>query len=97
MKQNKYSDLEVSDLLKEKANVDELDRHVYYTAKVIRRLTLSEAKLSLTKPRISSDVVTIFNAFKRFASISEAKVSKDLSNITNSSLPYIFSKFSLTL
>jgi hypothetical protein len=50
MKQNKYSDLEVSDLLKENANVDELDRHVYYTAKAIRRLTLSEAKLSVPFP-----------------------------------------------
>jgi hypothetical protein len=34
---------------------------------------------------------------KYFQSISEAKVSKDLSNIADSSLPYIFSKFSLTL
>ena len=52
MKQNKYSDLEVSDLLKEKANVDELDRHVYYTAKAIRTLPLSEAKSSVPWHRL---------------------------------------------
>jgi hypothetical protein len=37
----------VSDLPKENAKVDELTRHVYYTAKVIRKLTLSEAKSSV--------------------------------------------------
>jgi radical SAM superfamily enzyme YgiQ (UPF0313 family) len=36
MKQNKYNDLEVSDLKKKHANVDELVRHMYYTAKAIR-------------------------------------------------------------
>ena len=53
MKQNKYNDLEVSDLSKENAKVDELARHVYYTTKAIRRLTLSEAKVvSTMAPRL---------------------------------------------
>jgi hypothetical protein len=43
-KQNKSNDLEVSALPTEDVKVDELARHVYYTAKVIRRLTLSEVK-----------------------------------------------------
>jgi hypothetical protein len=44
----------VSDLPKENAKVDELTRHVYYTAKVIRRLTLSEAKSSVPFPSTDS-------------------------------------------
>jgi hypothetical protein len=44
----------VSDLPKENAKVDELTRHVYYTAKVIRRLTLSEAKSSVPFPSTGS-------------------------------------------
>ena len=54
MKQNKYNDLEVSDLPKENANVDELAQHVYYTVKAIRRLTLSEAKSSVPFPPTGS-------------------------------------------
>jgi hypothetical protein len=54
MKQNKYNDLEVSDLQKENAKVDELARNVYYTAKAIRRLTLSEAKSSVPFPPTGS-------------------------------------------
>ena len=54
MKQNKYNDLEVSDLPKENAKVDELARHVYYTAKVIRILTLSEAKSPVPFPPTGS-------------------------------------------
>ena len=54
MKQNKYNDLEVSDLPKENAKVDELARHVYHTTKVIRRLTLSEAKSSVPFPPTGS-------------------------------------------
>ena len=50
MKQNKYNDLEVSDLPK----VDELARHVYYTAKAIWRLTLSEAKSLVPFPPTGS-------------------------------------------
>jgi hypothetical protein len=50
MKQNKYNDLEVWDLPKEDAKVDELARHVYYTAKAIRILTLSEAKSPVPFP-----------------------------------------------
>ena len=44
----------MSDLQKENAKVDELARHVYYTAKAIRRLTLSEAKLSVPFPPTGS-------------------------------------------
>jgi hypothetical protein len=40
----------VSDLPKENAKVDELVRHMYYTAKAIPRLTLSEAKSSVPFP-----------------------------------------------
>ena len=49
MKQNKSSDFEVQDLLQlaEDVNVDGIPRHVYYTAKAIRRLTLSEIKSSV--------------------------------------------------
>jgi hypothetical protein len=54
MKQNKYNNLEVSDLTKENAKVDELPRDVYYTAKAIRRLTLSEAKSSVPFPPTGS-------------------------------------------
>ena len=44
----------MSDLPKENAKVDELARHVYYTAKAIRRLTLSEAKSSVPFPSTGS-------------------------------------------
>ena len=54
MKQNKYNDLEVSDLPQENAKVDELARHVHYTAKAIRKLTLSEAKSSVPFPSTGS-------------------------------------------
>ena len=54
MKQNKYNDLEVSDLPQENAKVDELARHVHYTAKAIRKLTLSEAKSSVPFPPTGS-------------------------------------------
>ena len=54
MKQNKYNDLEVSYLPKENAKLDELARHVYFTAKAIRRLILSEAKLSVPFPPTGS-------------------------------------------
>jgi hypothetical protein len=54
MKQNKYNDLEVSDFPKENAKVDELARHVYYTTKAIKRLTLSEAKSSVPFPPTGS-------------------------------------------
>ena len=54
MKQNKYNDLEVPDLPKENAKVDELAWHVYYTAKAIRRLTLSDVKSSVPFPPTGS-------------------------------------------
>jgi hypothetical protein len=54
MKQNKYNDLEVSDLPQENAKVDELARHVHYTAKAIRKLTLPEAKSSVPFPPTGS-------------------------------------------
>ena len=44
----------MSDLPKENAKVDELTRHVYYTAKVIGRLTLSEVKSSVPFPLTGS-------------------------------------------
>jgi hypothetical protein len=70
MKQNKYNDLEVSDLPKENANVDELARHGYYTVKAIRRLTLSEAKSSVPFPPtgsfINEQYVTIPNLLYNF-------------------------------
>ena len=46
--------MEVSDLQKENAKVDELARYVYYTAKAIGRLTLSEAKSSVPFPPTGS-------------------------------------------
>jgi len=52
MKQNKANDLEVSDLPKEDVKVDGIPRHVYYTAKAIWRLPLSEAKSSVPWPRL---------------------------------------------
>ena len=54
MKQNKSNDLEVSDLLTEDIEVDELARHVYYTAKAIRRLTLLEVKWPVPWPPTGS-------------------------------------------
>jgi hypothetical protein len=45
----------------------------------------------------SADMVTTFHAFKTFVSIPEVKISKDLSNFTDYSLPDIFSMLSLTL
>ena len=54
MKQNKSNDLEVSDLLTEDIEVDELARHVYYTAKAIRRLTLLEVKSPVPWPPTGS-------------------------------------------
>ena len=50
MKQNKSNDLEVSDLLTEHVEVDELARHVYYTAKAIRRLTVRSQVASSVAP-----------------------------------------------
>jgi len=44
----------VSDLLTEDVEVDELARHVYYTAKAIRRLTLSEVKSPVPWPLTGS-------------------------------------------
>ena len=52
MKQNKNNDLDVSDLPSENAKIDELARHVYYTA--TRRLILSEAKSSVPFPPTGS-------------------------------------------
>jgi hypothetical protein len=54
MKQYKSNDLEVSDLLTEYIEVDELARHVYYTAKAIRRLTLLEVKSPVPWPPTGS-------------------------------------------
>jgi len=54
MKQNKSDDLEVSVLPTEDVKVDELARHVYYTAKAIRRLALSEVKSSVSWPPTGS-------------------------------------------
>jgi hypothetical protein len=48
------SDFEVSDLPTEDVEVDELDRHVYYTAKAIRRLTLSKVQSSVSWPPTGS-------------------------------------------
>jgi hypothetical protein len=50
LKQNKSKDLEGSDLLTEDVKVDGIPRNVYYTGKAIRRLPLSEAKLSVPWP-----------------------------------------------
>jgi hypothetical protein len=46
-KQNKSNDLEVSDLPTEDVKVDGILRNMYYTAKAIRRLPLSEANSSV--------------------------------------------------
>jgi len=54
MKQNKSNDLEVSGLLTEDVEVNELARHVYYTAKAIRRLTLSDVKSPVPWPQTGS-------------------------------------------
>ena len=54
MKQNKPSDLEVSDLPIEDIKADELAWHVYFTVKAIRKLTLSEVKSSVQWPSTGS-------------------------------------------
>ena len=73
MKQNKYNDLEVWDLPKENAKVDELARHVYYTAKAIRILTLSEAKSPVPFPPTGSFIheqsVTMPNLLYNFINL----------------------------
>jgi hypothetical protein len=52
MKQNQPNDLDVSDLPPEDVKVDDTPRHVYYTAKAIRTLPLSEAKSSVPWHRL---------------------------------------------
>jgi hypothetical protein len=52
MKQNKYKDLEVSDLPTEDVKVDGIPLHVYYTGKGIRKLPLLETKPSVPWPRL---------------------------------------------
>ena len=52
MKQNQPNDLDVSDLPTEDVNVDDIPRHVYYTAQAIRTLPLSEAKSSVPWHRL---------------------------------------------
>jgi hypothetical protein len=69
MKQNKSNDLEVSDLLTEEVEIDELARHVYYTAKAIRRLTLSEVKSPVPakmKGCFPNVYLTFFFKYKNF-------------------------------
>ena len=51
MKQYKFTDLEVSDDQTEDVKVDEM---CIYTAKAIRRLTMSEAKSSVPWPRLEA-------------------------------------------
>ena len=65
MKQNKSSNFEVCVLPTEDLKVDGILRHVYYTAKAIRRLTLQEVRSSVpwfpTGSYINEQYVTIPN------------------------------------
>ena len=88
MKQNKSNDLEVSDLPTEDIKVGELARHVYYTAKAIRRLTLSESKSSVpwrpTGSFINEKYVTIPNLLYNLIAwvLTEDQSYRPISNLS---------------